>query len=179
MKLEPLDLDGAHLLVPEPNADHRGFFARSFSAAQLAEAGLETEFPEWSLSYNARAGTLRGLHWQAPPHLEVKMVRCVRGAVHDVIVDLRPGPSSYGRWTAVTLSAGNRHTLYVPAGFAHGFQALEDHSELMYYISEPFRPDAARGVRWNDPELGIDWPDPDAAILSERDAALPLLSELA
>lgn len=178
MRLEALELADAYLLVPEPVEDKRGFFARSFSAERLAAAGLETQFPEWSLSYNRKRGTLRGLHWQADPHVETKLVQCVSGAVFDVIVDMRPGSKAYGRWQGLPLNAENRHILYVPAGFAHGFQTLTDGAELYYHISETYRPEGARGVRWNDAEIGVDWPEAEERIISERDAALPLLREL-
>jgi dTDP-4-dehydrorhamnose 3,5-epimerase len=178
MRLEALELADAYLLVPEPVEDSRGFFARSFSADQLADEGLVTQFPEWSLSYNRKRGTLRGLHWQSEPYAETKLVQCVSGAIFDVIVDMRPGSPSYSRWQGISLNSDNRHLLYVPAGFAHGFQTLTDDAELYYHISETYRPEGARGVRWDDPDMGIDWPESEGRIISERDAALPLLREL-
>lgn len=178
MRLKALALDGAHLLIPELAEDNRGFFARCFSAKLLADAGLVTDYPEWSLSFNARRGTLRGLHWQAEPDLETKLVQCVNGAIFDVIVDLRPGSRNFGQWLGVELTATNRHLLYVPGGFAHGFQSLEDESEVYYHISETYRPQSARGVRWDDPDLAIDWPEFDGRIMSDRDAGLPLLRDL-
>jgi dTDP-4-dehydrorhamnose 3,5-epimerase len=177
MIIEPLALDEVYCLTPEPSWDSRGFFARCFSRAILAEKGLCTDFPEWSLSYNARRGTLRGLHWQAAPDLEVKLVQCVRGAVFDVAVDMRPSSSAFGKWIALELSAENRRTAYIPAGFAHGFQTLTDDTELLYHISQPFRPESARGVRWNDRDLAIAWPPASERILSERDASLPFLAD--
>jgi dTDP-4-dehydrorhamnose 3,5-epimerase len=177
MKLEALPL-GLFRLVPAPVYDARGFFARCFSRSALDAAGLVTDFPEWSLSYNARRGTLRGLHWQAAPHLEAKLVQCTRGAVFDVAVDIRSRSPTRGQWHAVELSAKNRHILYIPKGFAHGFQTLTDDAELLYHISEAFRPEYARGVRWNDPTFAIAWPVIDDRILSERDTALPLFAEL-
>jgi dTDP-4-dehydrorhamnose 3,5-epimerase len=178
MRLEALPLDGLYRLVPEPAWDDRGFFARCFSRGALQAVGLVTDLPEWSLSYNARRGTLRGLHWQAEPFLEAKLVQCIRGAVFDVAVDMRAGSATRGRWHSVELSAENRHILYVPKGFAHGFQTLTDDAELFYHISEPFRAECARGVRWDDPHLAIDWPPVRERILSDRDTALPLLAEL-
>lgn len=175
MIIEELCLPGVYCVKPEPIWDDRGFFARCFSRDLLAVKGLCTEFSEWNLSHNARRGTLRGLHWQAAPYSEVKVVQCLRGAVFDIAVDLRMRSSYYGKWVSTELSSENRCILYIPAGFAHGFQTLTDDAELLYHISEPYRADAARGVRWDDPELAIPWPPCGARILSERDAALPLL----
>ncbi len=178
MRLEPQPIAGTYLLVPEPMVDERGFFARVLDAAQLAAAGLATAFPECSVSYNRRRGTLRGLHWQASPHHEAKIVRCLRGAVFDVAVDLRRNSATFGRWLGFTLDAENRHALYVPEGVAHGFQCVCDDTELFYHISTPYIPSAARGLRWNDPRLAIAWPLPDEPLLSPRDAALPFLADL-
>jgi dTDP-4-dehydrorhamnose 3,5-epimerase len=178
MRIEALPLAGLHVFVPEPVSDIRGSFARCFSRAQLAEAGLVADFDEWSLSYNIRSGTVRGLHWQAAPHVETKLVQCVRGAVFDVAVDLRTGSPTLGRWHALELSAENRLTYYIPQGFAHGFQTLTDNAEVLYHISTPYHPEAARGVRWNDPDVSIRWPEAEHRVISERDAALPYLAEL-
>src|SRR5262245_41264191 len=177
MKLETLPL-GLFRLIPELVHDARGFFARCFSRSPLDRANLVTDFPEWSLSYNARRGTLRGLHWQAAPYFEAKLVQCTRGAVFDVAVDIRVGSSTRGQWYAVELSAENRHILYIPKGFAHGFQTLIDDTELFYHISEAFQPEYARGVRWNDPTLAIGWSAVGERILSARYTALPFLAEL-
>jgi dTDP-4-dehydrorhamnose 3,5-epimerase len=177
MELEPLPL-GTFRLVPALVHDVRGFFARCYSRSELDAAGLVTDFPEWSLSYNARRGTLRGLHWQAAPYFEAKLVQCTRGAVFDVVVDIRGGSSTRGQWHAVELSAENRHILYIPKGFAHGFQTLTDDAEILYHISEVFRPEFARGLHWSDPTVAIRWPVIDKRILSDRDAALPSLAEL-
>ena len=179
MILEPLALNEVWCLIPEPSWDDRGFFARCFSRDMLAAHGLCTDFPEWSLSYNAHRGTLRGLHWQAAPHIEVKLVQCVRGAVVDVAVDMRAGSPSFGRWVALELSAENRKMAYIPAGFAHGFQTLTDDAELLYHISHPYRPESGRGVRWSDPDLAITWPPTVERIISERDACLPFLTAFA
>jgi len=178
MRLEPLPLSGLFRLAPEPISDSRGFFARCFSRSVLQAAGLEVDFPEWSLSYNEKRGTLRGLHWQAPPHEECKLVQCIRGAIFDVVVDVRSNSPTRGRWHAEELTSENRHILYVPKGFAHGFQTLADRSELLYHISEPYRPEGARGIRWNDPTLAIKWPASSELIISDRDAKLPLVAEL-
>jgi dTDP-4-dehydrorhamnose 3,5-epimerase len=163
------ELDGAWIVEPEPLCDERGFFARTFDAAAFAQRGLRAEFPQCSVSYNARAGTLRGMHFQAAPHEEAKLVRCTAGAIYDVIVDLRDGSPTRGRWTAVELTAANRRALYVPEGFAHGFQTLVDDSEVFYQISAPFVAGAARGVRWDDEAFGIEWPETAERIMSERD----------
>lgn len=178
MRLEALPLDGAYLLIPEPIADERGAFARMFDRNVLVNQGLATDFPEWSLSHNAKAGTLRGLHWQAEPHWEVKLVQAVRGAIFDVIVDLRRGSKTYGRWRSETLSAENQRVLYCPKGFAHGLQTLTDNADVYYHISEPYQAGGGRGMRWDDPEIGIAWPDAGERIISSRDRELPSLAEL-
>lgn len=161
------------LIDHEPFEDARGSFERVFSAPEFAANGLPHVFAYAALSRNRRAGTLRGLHFQREP-LEAKLVRCVRGAVYDVIVDLRPGSAQFGLWRAVTLSAEQPCSLFVPKGCAHGFQTLVDDAELLYHIDVPFDPAAAAGIRWDDPTLAIDWPLPDP-ILSDRDRALPYL----
>ena len=154
--------------------DERGFFARSFCAEEFAAHGLAANMPQCSVSFNSRRGTLRGLHYQADPHAEEKLVRCTAGAVFDVIVDLRAGSPTRGRWFGVELTADNRRSLFVPKGFAHGFITLADCSEVLYMISVPHAPGSARGVRWNDPAIAIDWPlQPEH--MSDRDAAYPLL----
>ena len=178
MRLEPLALEGAYLLVPEPIGDERGAFARVYDQDMLSAVGLETAFPEWSVSYNLSVGTVRGLHWQADPAWEVKLVQSVRGAIFDVIVDLRPDSPGYGQWAAAELTQDNRHMLYCPKGFAHGFQTLCDHAEVYYHISERYRAGDACGVRWNDPDIGIAWPLEGTPIISPRDADLPLLAQI-
>ena len=172
MRFTPLPLAGAWLIGLEPRADDRGFFARTWCREEFAAHGLDADLAQCNLSWNARRGTLRGLHWQAEPHAETKLVRCIAGAVHDVIVDLRPGSPTYRRWQAVELSAANRTALHIPAGFAHGFQTLTDGSELFYQMSVPYHPAATRGARWDDPAFAIAWPL-DNPIVSPRDAALP------
>lgn len=162
-------LAGAWIVDPEPLRDVRGFFARTFDADAFAGRGLRAEFPQCSVSFNARAGTLRGMHYQAAPHTEAKLVRCTAGAVYDVIVDLREGSPTRGRWAGLELTAENRRALYVPEGFAHGFQTLEDGSEVFYQISAPFVAGAACGVRWDDPAFGIVWPPAAARVMSDRD----------
>ncbi len=175
MRFTPLAIAEVWLVQPERRADARGHFARTFCAAEFAAHGLPVAFPQCNLSFNRHRGTLRGLHWQDDPYQEGKLVRCTRGAVFDVAVDLRPGSATRGHWVSATLSAEDGDALYVPPGFAHGFQALEDGAEVFYQMTEPYRDGLARGLRWNDPALAIAWPLADP-ILSERDAALPLLS---
>jgi dTDP-4-dehydrorhamnose 3,5-epimerase len=174
VRFVPTALPGAFVIEVEPHGDERGLFARTFCAREFAEHGLAADFVQCSTSYNRRAGTIRGMHWQAPPHAEAKLVRCTAGAIFDVIVDLRPGSPARGRWQAVELSAGTRRMLYVPEGFAHGFQALRDGSEVAYQMSAAHEPAAARGFRFDDPRLGIPWPLP-ASVVSKRDRELPLL----
>lgn len=176
MIFQPLPLAGAYLVRPEPMEDERGFFARLYCKETFAAAGLNPTLDQVSVSFNARAGTLRGLHLQRPPQAETKLVRVTAGAIWDVIVDVRAGSPTYGHWEAVELSAANRAQLYIPAGFAHGFQSLTDGAEVLYHISVPYRPELQAGIRWDDPGLAIPWPDPAAAILSDRDRALPPLS---
>jgi dTDP-4-dehydrorhamnose 3,5-epimerase len=159
---------GAFIIEPERIEDERGFFARTFCEKEFAERGLETRFVQDSVSFNRRKGTLRGLHYQTPPHAEIKLVRCTRGAIHDVIVDLRPGSATFRKWLAVELTAENGTLLYVPKGVAHGFQTLMDNTEVLYSISVPYGAGNARGVRWDDPAFGIRWPLP-VSVLSARD----------
>ncbi len=161
-------LRGAFVVEAEPIADERGFFARLWCREEFRERGLDAGLSQISLSFNAKKGTLRGMHYQAAPHEEVKLIRCTRGAIYDVILDLRPSSPTYREWISEELSAENRRMLYVPKGFAHGFQTLRDDTEVLYQISEFYRPESARGVRWNDPAFGIQWPDP-RPILSRKD----------
>lgn len=167
------EIPGAFVVEPEPIADERGFFARTFDADEFAARGLETDYVQWSVSFNERAGTLRGLHFQREPHAEVKLVRCARGSLYDVIVDLRPDSPSFRRWTAVELSAENRLALYIPKGLAHGFQTLDDSTEVVYAISERYEPTAAAGARWDDPAFGIEWPPAEERLMSEKDRSWP------
>jgi dTDP-4-dehydrorhamnose 3,5-epimerase len=165
-------LPGAYVIEPQPLPDERGCFARLWCAREFAALGLETRVAQCSLSHSTHRGTLRGMHYQAPPHAEVKLVRCTRGAIHDVIIDLRPGSATFSRHHAMELTAENRLTLYIPHGFAHGFQTLVDDTEVLYQMSEFYAPAAARGVRWDDPAFGIAWPIADP-ILHARDRAYP------
>jgi dTDP-4-dehydrorhamnose 3,5-epimerase len=177
MRIVPTPLAGAFIVALDPIEDERGFFARAFDEKTFAEHGLATAFSQCSVSFNRHKGTLRGLHYQAAPHMEEKLVRCIRGAVFDVIVDLRMGSATFGRWWGTELSEQNRSAIYIPKGLAHGFQTMADASELFYQISTPFVADAARGLAWDDAELDIEWPDINNAITSERDCEHPLLRE--
>ena len=173
MRFRPTKLEGAYVLELERSEDERGFFARTWCRDELAAHGLTTDVAQCSVSRNALAGTLRGLHFQTAPHEEVKLVRCTRGVIFDVIVDLRPGSRSHGDWYGLELDAERGNALYIPKGFAHGFQTLADDSEVFYMMSDPYVPEAARGVRWDDPAFGIDWPAAESRVISERDLAWP------
>lgn len=170
MKFHETTIDGAWLIEIEPHEDERGFFARTWSAAEFAEHGLSTDVTECSISQNAKRGTLRGMHYQVAPHEEVKIVSCIRGHIFDAIVDLRNDSPTYRNKFTTNLSLDDGRLLYVPAGVAHGFMTLEDDCVVQYQIGGAYAPSAARGVRWNDPQFGIDWPL-EPSVLSERDAA--------
>jgi dTDP-4-dehydrorhamnose 3,5-epimerase len=163
-------VEGAFVIEPELAKDERGFFARIFSADAFAERGLDVAVAESSIAFNHSRGTLRGLHYQRAPYQETKLVRCTRGAVYDVAVDLRGGSPTFRRWAAVELSADNRLAFYIPQGCAHGYLTLTDDTELAYQISQPYVPSAAAGIRWDDPTISIAWPDAPV-VISERDAA--------
>jgi dTDP-4-dehydrorhamnose 3,5-epimerase len=158
----------AWLIEPEPVRDPRGYFARTFCERAFAERGLETRFVQHSRSWSEKAGTLRGMHYQTAPHSEVKVVSCFAGTIYDVIVDLRPDSPTFRTWQAFKLSAQNERQLYVPAGFAHGFQTLTDGAGLNYLISAFYEPSASTGISYDDPTLRISWPLP-VAVISERD----------
>jgi dTDP-4-dehydrorhamnose 3,5-epimerase len=176
MRFLKTDLNGAFLIELEPATDHRGFFARTFCVREFAAHGLETAFVQHNASLTKQAGTVRGMHFQHAPASEVKVVACVRGAIHDVIIDLRRESPTFMRWQGFDLSADNRSRLYVPAGFAHGFQALTDDAEVSYLISEFYAPGAAGGVRHDDPAFKIRWPLP-VTVLSEKDRCWPDFAE--
>jgi dTDP-4-dehydrorhamnose 3,5-epimerase len=173
MRFTRTDVQDAYLIELERIEDARGFFARAWDESEFAERGLETRIAQCNVSYNGRKGTLRGMHFQRSPHEEVKQIRCIRGSLYDVIVDLRPQSASYKQWTGVELSADNRRMLYVPRGFAHGFQTLEDDTETYYMVSEFYVPGAEAGVRWNDPAFGIEWPLAEPSVISEKDQSWP------
>jgi len=172
VKFRRTELPDVWLLELEPHHDDRGWFAREFCAAELAAHGLELPLVQCNLSYNRHRGTLRGLHWQAPPFEETKIVRVLTGAVLDVVVDIRPGSPTRGRFVMVRLAADRGQALYVPRGFAHGFLTLEDHTLVLYHMSAMYHPDAARGARWDDPAFGIPWPETPRYI-SARDRSYP------
>jgi dTDP-4-dehydrorhamnose 3,5-epimerase len=169
----PTPLAGAFVLEPEPVPDSRGLFARTWCERELTTRGLETRIAQCSTSFNKRKGTLRGLHYQVPPLAETKLVRCTRGSIHDVIVDLRRESSTFARSFAAVLSADNRKAMYVPVGFAHGFQTLEDDTEVFYQISQFYSPEHSRGVRWDDPVVAIAWPPESDRTISDRDRGYP------
>ena len=173
MIFRELALSGAWLIEPERLTDERGFFARTFCEDEFARRGLCTRFIQSSIAGNAHTGTLRGMHYQIEPKAEVKLVRCTRGAVYDVIVDLRPQSPTLHQWTAVELSAANAHTLYIPTGLAHGYQTLSPDTELVYAMSETYAPELARGVRWDDRAFAIRWPAVAARIIAPKDSSWP------
>jgi len=168
MIFRPTPLTGAFVVELEPRSDERGGFARTFCAHEFADHGLATHWPQANVSWSARRHTLRGLHWQSAPYAEDKLVRCTAGAIHDVIVDLRRDSPTRLAWFAVELSARNRRALYVPRGFAHGFLTLEADAEVTYWMSAAHAPEAARGLRYDDPKLAVAWPA-EPAVVSERD----------
>jgi dTDP-4-dehydrorhamnose 3,5-epimerase len=151
-------LKGAFILEPEFLKDERGFFARTWCRHEFEAHGLTTIFVQGNISFNHKRGTLRGMHYQVEPHAEAKLVRCTMGAIYDVILDLRPDSATFKQWLAVELTAENRRLLFIPPGLAHGFQTLEDNTEVLYQMSEDYHPECARGVRWDDKIFGIKWP---------------------
>jgi dTDP-4-dehydrorhamnose 3,5-epimerase len=178
MRLVDTNLPGVYVVEPAPVADERGLFARTFSTDDFDEWGLDPVVAQCSTSFNERDGTLRGMHYQAGAAEETKLVRCTRGSMFDVAVDMRLGSPTYLRWTGSILTADNRRALYVPKGFAHGFLTLEDATEVFYQISEPYQPGTAQGVRWDDPAIAIEWPE-QPRVISDRDASYSSLSEVA
>ncbi len=158
MKFQQTRLAGAFIIEPDRIEDERGFFARTICEQEFQEHGLTYRYVQSSISFNRKNGTLRGMHWQAEPHGEDKLVRCTMGRLFDVIVDLRPKSTTFHQWTSIELSAKNRKSVYIPRDFAHGFITLVDHTEVCYQISEPYHPELARGARWDDPAFGIEWP---------------------
>lgn len=174
MIFENLKLDGALLIRPDRHVDERGYFVRTYCRETFLQRGLKDCSLQCSTSFNLRRGTLRGLHLQLGCHSETKLIRCVRGEVYDVIVDVRDGSPSFGRWHAEHLTAENGLSLYVPAGYAHGFITLVDETELLYQMADPFVPKSAGGIVWNDPDLAISWPI-EPTIVSSNDHSLPTL----
>lgn len=177
MKFTETPLAGAFVVDIERREDERGFFARTVCVEEFAAAGLNGAFVQQSISWNPYAGTLRGLHFQVQPHEEEKLVRATRGAIFDVIVDLRKDSPTFTRTWSVELTADGRAAIYVPKGFAHGFQTLAANTEVLYEMTVRFHPDAGRGISWDDPELGIAWPmAPNERLVSQRDNELPMLA---
>jgi len=165
-------LAGAYIIKPELYQDERGFFARTWCQREFEQHGLNPHLAQCNISFNEKKGTLRGMHFQLPPFAEAKLVRCTMGAVYDVIIDLRVDSPTFKQWVAVELTSQNRTMLYIPEGFAHGFQTLVDQSELFYQMSEFYRPESARGIRWNDTAFQIEWPINDI-VISPKDLAYP------
>ena len=172
MRLVETELAGVVLVEPELIQDERGFFARTWDLLEFQRRGLETRIVQCSISFNRLEGTLRGMHYQAAPYEETKLVRCEAGAIFDVAVDLRPSSPTFTRWVGTELTAENRRALCIPPGCAHGFLTLADESQVSYHISAPYTPEAARGVRWDDPAFGIEWPA-EVRVINERDASYP------
>jgi dTDP-4-dehydrorhamnose 3,5-epimerase len=166
-------LAGAFIIEPDRFEDERGFFARTWSRREFSARGLESDVVECNSSFNIRKGTLRGMHYQAPPHSQAKIVSCPRGAIYDAIVDLRPASPTFKEWMAVELTQENRTMLYVPTECAHGFQTLTDNTEVAYQMFAAYAPEHARGVRWNDPAFNISWPDPKEVFMNQRDRDYP------
>jgi dTDP-4-dehydrorhamnose 3,5-epimerase len=175
VRFEETPLAGAVLVELDRHEDERGFFARTFDRDEWIARDMDPTVAQCNTSFNRRAGTLRGMHFQADPHGEPKLVRCTRGAIWDAIVDLRPESATHRSWFAAVLTAANGRALYVPAGMAHGFQTLEAESEVLYMMGHEYVPESARGVRWDDPAFGIEWPEPPPGgrTISGRDAAYP------
>jgi dTDP-4-dehydrorhamnose 3,5-epimerase len=175
VKLIETEIVGAWVIEPEWHEDERGSFARTFDRQEWLARGMNPEIVQCDVSHNSWAGTLRGMHYQEEPHGESKLVRCPRGSMYDAAIDLRPTSSTYGRWFGVELSAENGRSLYLPPGLAHGFQTLVDDTEVLYMMGHEHVPSSGRGLRWDDPAFGVEWPDPPAhgRTLSERDANYP------
>jgi dTDP-4-dehydrorhamnose 3,5-epimerase len=173
MRITATAIAGVHLVELEPKGDERGWFARVWCREELERAGLKADFVQCNGSYSRDAGTLRGLHYQASPHDEAKLIRCIAGRVFDVVADVRPGSPSYGLWFGIELSAKNRRMLYVAPGVAHGYLTLEDDSEVLYPVTAYYAPESERGVRWNDPFFSIAWPDAGVPTISAKDRAWP------
>ncbi|MEP6911402.1 MAG: dTDP-4-dehydrorhamnose 3,5-epimerase [bacterium] len=173
MVIKETKLKGAFVIEPERFEDERGFFAPLWSEKALVALGAEARFVEGNTSFNKRRGTLRGMHYQAAPHAQAKLVRCTRGAVYDVGVDLRPDSPTFRQWLGVELSEQNGLLLYVPGDFGHGYLTLEDNSELYYQVTDVYAPDASRGFRWDDPAFQIEWPLTDEIVIVQRDREYP------
>jgi len=171
VKFKQTPLIGAYIIEIDPHRDERGFFSRAWCEKEFREHGLNSNIKQCNISFNHKKGTLRGMHYQADPHGEVKIVRCTKGAIIDVIIDLRMDSATFKQYTRIELNEKNRRMLYIPEGFAHGFQTLEDDTEVFYQMASKFVPEAGRGVRWNDPSFDIQWPEEKSRIISTRDEA--------
>ena len=174
MIFKETELRGAYVIEPEIRKDERGFFARTWSAEEFSLERLNATLVQCSTSWNKRKGTLRGMHFQSSPHEEAKLVRCTAGALYDVIVDLRRDSPTWGQWFGTELTRQNLRMIFVPEGFAHGFQTLADDTDVFYQISAYYHPESARGIRWDDPTVAIDWPLP-ISVISQRDQMLPVI----
>lgn len=177
MKIQETDLAGVLVIQPVRFGDHRGFFAETYSQRVYAKFGIDAAFVQDNNSLSAAVGTVRGLHFQAPPAAQAKLVRCGSGAIFDVAVDIRKGSATYGKWVGYELSAENGAQLFIPAGFAHGFATLQPDSEIIYKCSDYYAPETEGALRWDDPDIGIEWPIAGEGILSEKDARAPLLAD--
>jgi dTDP-4-dehydrorhamnose 3,5-epimerase len=163
------ELQGAYVIDIEPIRDNRGFFSRMWCQKEFGQRGLVKEFVQANITFSPGRGTIRGFHYQTAPHKEIKLVRCVRGAIYDVIIDLRPESLTYGQWLAVDLTADNRRMIYIPEGFAHGYQTTVDDTEVFYQVAQFYAPEHERGIRWDDPAIGVPWPITDEVTLSAKD----------
>ena len=177
MIIHQTELQDAKLIELQRRGDERGFFARTFCVDEFAAAGLPTEFVQQNMSFSAEKGTLRGMHWQRAPHGEDKLIRCMSGAIFDVLVDLRPGSPTFLKWQGFELTAENKNQVLIPKGFAHGFQTLTPDVEVSYLVSHPYTPEAEVGLRWNDPKIGIEWPLSPTEV-SEKDRSWPDISNV-
>jgi dTDP-4-dehydrorhamnose 3,5-epimerase len=175
LSFRPTEIPEVVVVETEPSVDARGFFARTWCEREFREYGLRFVPMQASVSFSTAVGTLRGLHYQAEPSAEAKLVRCTAGSIFDVAVDVRPASATFCRWVGVELSASNRRSLFIPEGFAHGFQTLVEATEVLYLMSQPYEPDSRRGIRWDDPALSIEWPETAVRVISDRDQLLPRL----
>ncbi len=173
MIVKNTSIENVFVIEPERYEDERGFFARTWSEIELAALGVETRFVEGNISFNKMRGTLRGMHYQAEPHGQAKLVRCTRGAVYDVAVDLRPSSPTFKQWVGVELSAENRWMLYVPGDFGHGYLTLADETEVYYQVTAPYAPESSRGFRWDDPAFQVQWPEVGELTVNNRDLEYP------
>ena len=178
MKFIETPLKGAYVIEIDSISDNRGFFARSWCEQEFSDHGLNSNLVQCNISFNTKKGTLMGMHYQIKPHEEAKLVRCTQGLIYDVIVDIRQGSPTFKLWHGLNLSSLNRKMLYIPEGFAHGFQTLEDNTEVFYQMSNFYHGESARGLKWDDPDVGIDWILKDNLIISERDQGYPSIKEI-